>query len=168
MYEINPGGNRRVGMFYLINPDTGTHDVVITASGAVTLEINGVSASYTGVLQTGFPDAKEDDAIATDGTITTTVVTVLDNCWLAGIGWSNEASPSITAGANTTLRTNNDGTYSDIATFDSNGQKTPAGSYALACVVETNGYFMVASFGPSVAAGGSARDGRLLNLLGVG
>lgn len=147
LYEVNPGGNRRTGMAYLLAPATGAHNVVITASGAVSHVINGISASYTGVKQTGFPDSNASNSSAGSGTITTSTTTVLDNCWLAGIGWSNESTPAISAGANTTMRGTQAGTYGYLGACDSNAQKTPAGSYSLAVGVTTNGYLFVASFG---------------------
>lgn len=51
--------------YYLLSPSTGTHNIVITCSSDPGLGGGGLfvaNASYTGVFQTGFPDASLDNS----------------------------------------------------------------------------------------------------------
>lgn len=66
--------------WYLINPDTGSHNVVCTVPGGQTASV--VSASYTGVDQSSPIDSSHSDNFnrSSPWTINTTVVA--NNCWL--------------------------------------------------------------------------------------
>ncbi len=66
-----------VYLYGLINPATGAHNVVISRSGS-TSTITGLSVSYTGVKQSGLPDASASGT-ATTQTITTSLTTVAGN-----------------------------------------------------------------------------------------
>lgn len=112
-------------MYYLVGPSTGANNIVVSTSN--TLDAFQCSnASYTGVQQTGQPDSYVTVAPSSSGGITATTTTVADNCWLAGFFCSDTAG-SWTAGANTTLRD----ASGNNQFCDSNGAKTPAGSYSL-------------------------------------
>ena len=50
-------GRQKNSLWYLINPDTGTHDVVVTLGG--NNYIGAISCSYTGVAQSGALDVYE-------------------------------------------------------------------------------------------------------------
>jgi len=111
-------------MFYLLNPDTGTHDVIATYGSA---NYQGTTAvSYTGVSQVSQPDASTDNSATTTATKTTTLTTVADNCWTILIGMSEGGNTS--AGAGTTQRIFSN---SNHGVYDSNGAITPAGSTSL-------------------------------------
>lgn len=144
-------------LWYLINPATGTNSVVVSSSSSRNLV--GQAASYTGASQTGVPDASAGNAFASS-TITQSVTTVADNCWLVGAFVGNRAT---SAGTGTTIR---QGSGSSHVICDSNGAKTPAGSYSLQLTQSdgTTSAFEVASFAP---AGASVAARRSLTLLGV-
>lgn len=134
-------------MFYLLNPASGANDIVLSVTGA-----NGstakrlAAASYTGVKQSAQPDATTKTGPATSSTITGTLTTVADSCWLVASGHGNT---SVGAGTGTTQRAAQD---SITGVFDSNGAKSPAGSYSLQVTNggADNGGIIVLSFAPTV------------------
>lgn len=141
-------------LFYLVNPSTGTNNVVVTRTGTG-IYTWGHSVSYTGASQTGVPDASSVTT-NTGTSITGTVTTVADNSWLVGFV-TDEGSATLTAGAGTVKRNDQVG-WSAIA--DSNSAKTPAGSDSL--VISSSAShahtFQVASFKPAVASTGFAHS----------
>lgn len=111
--------------YYLIAPATGANDVVVNASS--TAYIYPCTASYTGVDQTN-PINVSGQNTTSGTTITQSVTTTADNAWLVGYCVAC-TSNTLVEGANTTLRVSNGPNWSEIG--DSNGPKTPTGSYAL-------------------------------------
>ncbi len=125
--------NNTVSVWYLIAPATGSNAIVVTASVSNFWEIAGTSVSYTGVKQSGFPDAHTESTYTGGTTPTVAVTTVADNCWVvAGIGNRGGAK---SAGSGTVERAENDGTpggaAGQSAMYDNNGVVHPAGSYTL-------------------------------------
>ena len=120
----SPTGNGE--LWYLIAPATGANTVSITHSGSYTVAVSG---SYTGVNQTGFPDASDTQTSGAGDvtTLTSTVTTVADNCWLVA-GTTNEGA-ALTAGSGAYLR--QVGSNAAVALFDSNSAITPAGSSSM-------------------------------------
>jgi len=53
--QLNHAGNYKLSMWYRMAPDIGTANIVATPNSAS--DTMCVAASYSGVLQTGFPDA---------------------------------------------------------------------------------------------------------------
>lgn len=113
-------------LWYLIAPATGTH----------TFQTNGTSndsgtvwvvASYTGVSQSGFPDAQATGGIDSGTSVATSVTTVADYAWTYQCGSSQR---DVSAGTGSTQRqnTSNGG---GTGVFDSNGAVTPAGSHSM-------------------------------------
>jgi hypothetical protein len=123
---IAPYSNGNTELWYLINPDSGTHDIVASYSSRNYVWFT--AASYTGALQSGVPDASAKASSPSSYTITGTVTTVADNCWVVMSAFGNSAGH--TAGSGTTIRATNptDGRQS-IA--DSDSAKTPAGEVTL-------------------------------------
>src|SRR3990167_4760354 len=75
------GGIANQYIFYLVAPDTGAHNVVISLNAAKDIEAGSIT--YTGAKQTGQFDAIEEHSQAgpTTGTWTEDVTTVADNSW---------------------------------------------------------------------------------------
>lgn len=127
---LAPGGpdNRWLYLFWLVAPATGTNNVVISASS--THYILGGAADYTGVSQTGQPDATTTHAGS--GSITalaTSITTVANNSWAILVENNGGGLPPT---ANTgDIRRTFDGAFSAWGLFDSNGAITPAGSYSM-------------------------------------
>lgn len=138
-------GTVRISLFYLLAPATGANNVVATATGNTLIRVR--CASYTGVKQTGQPDASATQG-ATVSPDTTTLTTVANNCWtmLAVRG----SSVTITASTGSTERTS--GTALDMKFFDSNAALS-AGSNSMAVTLAGgSGYTIMASFVPAPAS----------------
>lgn len=150
--------DRYIGLWELINPATGANNVVISFTGSF---MQAHSASYTGVAQSGQPDASNKGTATSTTSVTVSVTTVADNCWL--VGSFGNASSTPLAGTGTTSR---QAATAGIALFDSNGAKTPPGSFSLQETFggSTNLAGIVASIAPFVA-GASVSN---LAVLGVG
>ena len=120
-------GNRWISVWYLLAPDSGTHDIVITYGD--TQSAMGFAASYAGVSQ-GAMDASATAVTSSSAeSITASVTTIADNCWTFMMAGATTSPGTLSAGTATTKRAG-DGTYG-YGVFDSNGPKTPAGSRSL-------------------------------------
>lgn len=107
------GGAKRSYMYYLLNPATGAHNVVVSTSAGD--NVHSISASYTGAKQSGQPDSSNKTAQASGATLTLSTTVVASNCWLvSGVGDSNGSAAS----TGTTERTSGAG-VANIG--DSNG-----------------------------------------------
>lgn len=147
MTNINrSGGSQVVALYYLIGPATGTNNIVVTIDS--TSFIYADSVSYTGVAQSGQPDAQNTSA-STNTTRTTSVTTVADNCWAVLIA-RGVSDGDTNAGTGSTERVASTG-Y--IQMYDSNGPKTPAGSYSMSTTqVNQEVTHAMASFSPFVGS----------------
>lgn len=142
-------GDRWLYLFLLTAPSTGANNVVISANASIA--IGGQSASYTGVKQTGQPDAFTKNTGTSVTSLTTTLTTIADNSWTFMVLKTIGNGPI--AGSGTVRRQ----TANNMAIFDSNGAITPAGSASLiATFGSDNVASVMASFAPFVAA--SATD----------
>jgi len=146
--------NRMLHLFRLLGSAAGSQNIVISA--ASTHYIVAVAACYSGVAQTGAPDATASNT-GSGGTITTTLTsTVADNCWafVGANGWNGGAG--YTAGTNATRRMFDAATGS-VALFDSNAAITPAQSFAMTVnnMSAFSTHSVMASYAPA-GAGGSA------------
>lgn len=138
--------DRFTALWHLMAPSTGAHSVVATFTGGF---IVASSSSYSGVAQTGQPDASNTNSGTGTATLTVSVTTIADNCWL--IGSLANAASSEGAGTGTTARQNPAG--AGYGLFDSNGPKSPAGSYSLQGTSPTTSVAgAVISISPYVAA----------------
>lgn len=138
-------------LYYLLNPSTGTHNVVITATAGAVNGIRGISASYAGVKQSGQPDANSTNT-GTGTTETGTVTVVAANSWQVMITWNDSAEP--TAGTGTMRRGTSSG--GGFGFFDSNSSLAP-GSRSLVASTGGSGHWglVSASFAPAVASTGN-------------
>lgn len=148
--QSSAGAGTRLYSYVLANPATGAHNVSCTWSGTDSPQFR--VASYTGCKQTGIPDASltfDDEADANGDT--ESVTSIADNCWHI-CGWGNSSCSTWNAGSGSTLRQ----ASSCIGLFDSNGPKTPAGSYSMSVNLTagtTKWYGVMASFAPVAASG---------------
>ncbi|MDR3572161.1 MAG: RHS repeat-associated core domain-containing protein [Candidatus Pacebacteria bacterium] len=115
--------------FYGFSPAIGTHNVVITASGNCIGY--AVAATYTGVKQSGIPDASgAGNPLSDSGAVTyfqATTTTASNNAW-AVLAAVPSASNSASAGLRTNIRQQSLG---NIVYADSMGPISPAGPLAL-------------------------------------
>lgn len=146
---------RNVYIYYLLNPASGSHSVAISSTANHYLLAG--AADYTGVLQSGQPDATAtNDSVSNATTLTTSITTVADNAWpiLAESGYQNNTAP--TAGSGSTRRTF-DATFGTWGIFDSNSAVHPAGAYSMTTgrnVADSPIMHAIASFSPAGAGGG--------------
>ncbi len=116
-----------VYLFYLSNPASGTHDIVVSASGSQTILM--AAASYTGVNQSGQPEAFNSLTAQTSASVTVAVTTVTDNAWTVLV--AGDSAGTVGAGTGSTKRAG-DGLAGDLtAVFDSNGPISPAASNSM-------------------------------------
>lgn len=117
----------------LVNPASGTNSISVAFTGS---QFMGASAvSYTGVKQSGLPDASNytDIAGVSSSSITTAVTTVAATTWIVAATYSNTGTPS--AGTNQTAR----GTTATRATMlgDTNANQSP-GSNSMTTNISPN------------------------------
>ena len=136
--------------YYLINPATGTNNIVASRSDSNLIGI--MNDSYTGVAQTGFPDSS---ATGTDptGNFDATTTVVAANCWL----WANVRSNNSTSGITTSQTIRGSVFGAAGITADSNGT-VGTGSQSLNFLVNPGNetYWGICSFAPFVAATGNS------------
>lgn len=133
--------NNRWNSMWVKTGVSGVNNVVITRSSGT---IIGMSASYSGVHQSSPVNASStasQNVVSPSLAVTTTV----DNSWLVGSWEGNRSMSSWAAG--TTERSGCCGYYF----FDSNGAKTPAGSYSLGGTQTVSGpvAFIVLALSPT-------------------
>lgn len=117
-------GGRTFYCYTKTAPGTGSANVVVSFSES--LYADAQSLSYTGVDQTNMVDGTDTDG-AGGATATLSITTTADNCWLAS-GGVNTIYGSVNASTGTTSRD----TQGGLNVGDSNGAKTPAGTYTMA------------------------------------
>lgn len=152
---VSPTANRRLYLYYLIAPATGSAlNVVITASSSTA--IGGNAVSYTGVAQSGTIIDVSTTATDTTSPVATSLTTTIDNCWTILCTTVDSTSP-FTASTGSTFRVQNT-TYQDVSIFDSNGAITPAGSTTMTVTVVTitTAGTIMAAFAPVSGGGGGA------------
>lgn len=143
---LGAAAGQYIHCYILANPTTGSNTVAVSSSSGLAGYVSAVS--YTGAKQTGQPDGNNTQSVSSTTSLTTSITTTDDNCWLVGYAYHNGA---VVAGTGTTLR---GGSVSVLQTMDSNGAKTPAGSHSLNTTrspADFAGHVM-ASISPAVSA----------------
>lgn len=142
-------GNQITYMYYLVNPSTGANNVVISkTTGSDTIRSNSIS--YTGANDVGQPDNFGSENAAASLSVSKSVTTVANNCWMVSFTF-NDANQCL-ASTGTTNR-NSAGVY--MAIGDSNGVITPAAAYSMAWTLASgtaNWTIINASFAPLVVS----------------
>jgi hypothetical protein len=126
--QTTGAANYRSVLYYLIAPATGAGTVNTNGIGT-----KGCGAQYTGCAQSGIPDATAKASNSTTS-ITASTTTIADNCWvyMAGGGeWSNISSLSAGSGSTKRGEASSSGSFF-IGAFDNNAAKTPPGSVSMA------------------------------------
>lgn len=150
--------NRFHYLFRLNAPASGANDVVISSSSSVLL--HGRAFSYTGVNQADAPDASTKNTGTGVTTLTTTLTTVADNCWLV-MSSSNKGDADATAGTDTTER-DGDAPRVEHGVFDSNAAKTPPGSFSL--IANSASSTNISSIMESIAPAAAVAPKRLMTM----
>lgn len=104
-------------LYFLYNPPSGAHNVVVSASG--TFVIRCANGSYSGVKQSLQPDATGSGEANPGTTVTAAVTVVNSNCWMIS-AVQNDSALAETVGGVLTSNRGNDG--NNVLTLgDSNG-----------------------------------------------
>lgn len=151
-HVANNGGHadNNIGLWYIVGTTTASQTVTASASTSHILALD--VTSYTGVKQTGQPDASGTNTAATGSTYSQSLTTIADNCWIVWATFNgNTTGGAVSAGANTAVR-QNDGNGGAIS--DTNSAQTPAGSKTMNLTKTGNDFWcsVMASFAPNVAA----------------
>jgi hypothetical protein len=119
--------NYKCTLFYLLAPATGSNTVEISGSND-----QGCSASYTGVEQSGVPDATNTGSNSAS-TLSVSTTTVVGNCWIVMAGTSERSSSAAQSAGTATTQRATTGTYDISVTgiYDTNGAITPPGATSL-------------------------------------
>jgi hypothetical protein len=114
-------------LYYMVAPDAGTHDVVVTLPSST--YAHSTAASYTGASQSNQPDAyTTSNGTASGGTYSVSLTTGADNSWVV-MGAANGNTIVTGVGSDTTQRAIDAQTAEELV--DSNGPISPAGSRTL-------------------------------------
>lgn len=124
--EPDPGTNIITYLYYLVAPATGSNTVAIAWDGASRF-VRAISASYTGAVQSGQPDANGVANVSTATTITGSLTIMKSGSWVVGLV-GNSSGNAETAGAGVNATRNSVTTFLYFA--DSNGGKS-SGSYSM-------------------------------------
>lgn len=153
---FSPSNNcRSLYVYYLLAPAIGTANIVVTPTSSQ--ELGGAAVSYSGVKQSGFPDAHggANSGLSSSGANNFTLSsTVADNCWTVLV-IVNEGTNAVSQTGSTSFRDYED-SYKLVSIFDSNSAKTPAGSVTLQASFSgvVGRHYRVFSLAPYVAGGG--------------
>ena len=136
----------QISLWYLLNPVTGANTVSVSFTGTVA-NCDAGAVSYTGVAQSGQPDAVAGATTQTSANPSVTVTTVADNCWVVGL-LGNTSGPST---ANLTERYTPNASGFEGSYQDTNAPKTPAGGQAIGWTDAAPGSWSMqaASFAPA-------------------
>lgn len=154
-------------LWYLINPATGANNVVATWNSSGPNRIAS-AASYTGVKQTGQPEAQTTPTRnSSTSSLSQNLDTIADNSWVIMAGFSsasNLAAGTATTQRGTTANTGGGFWYSGL--FDNNAAKTPAGTVTLqiTCSSSSVAAMGMVSIAPHTAVAFAPKS----SLLGVG
>lgn len=142
--EVVQIGSGYISLWGILNPSTGTHNIVYTM--AMASNPAALNASYIAARQSGLPDAKVSQPGTVKTTTLGTLTSVADNCWTVMLA---RAQTAMTPEPGTTSRVNPFSSTFQI--FDSNGPITPAGSTSLSFTTLTGiTSFIMVSFAPFV------------------
>lgn len=134
-------------VYGLLAPATGSNNVVVTFSGSTVIGLQNVS--YTGVKQSGLPDASNSNNDDDGNDWSESITTIANNCWHF-LGKRSGSDATVTSGGVRVLH----GNYGGVQMVaDSDAAITPAGSHAIAGSNAANGYTSInVSIAPYLAA----------------
>jgi hypothetical protein len=118
--------NLRVELWYLLNPDLGTHNITISWGAAVGR--NGGGISFAGVNQTAPESVGNNGNVGSS--MSTAVTPTTDNSWAVdAVAWE-AAGYKLTVGAGQTVRVSNNTTGCTFG-MSHEGPQTPAGAITM-------------------------------------
>lgn len=138
--------------YVLVNPTSGANTVAVSfTQNAGTTTAYCYALSYTGARQNSQPDAStQGNNGGTSNTLTTTITTVTNNCWV--IGFSPNYAQSATSSSSGITNRNSSNNW--ILAGDSNSNVSPAGNYSMTHTVSGTAdvYWNMVSLAPATEA----------------
>lgn len=111
-------GNRSVGVWVLVNPSTGTHQVEMAFSS--NFDKSGAVAIYKSAKQTGQPDADAGDKSASEATKNIAITIIKGQSWLVG-AWAAASGNTPSSGTTQRIDQVDSGTGTHLYVGDSAG-----------------------------------------------
>lgn len=148
-------GSANLSLWYLINPASGSNTVSASGAGSINCAL---ATSYTGVKQSGQPDAINFNN-SSGSSVSTSVTTIADNCWIIALG-EIKSDTSCTAGSGFTFRiqgNNSGGNNLQLGFEDTNGPIHPPGvtTTAMNFGASTDNTIAAVSFSPALSSSGN-------------
>jgi len=145
--------NAQISLWYLLNPAIGSNEISVSFTGS-TVSCNAGAVSWTGVSQSGQPDAVNGVSNGVSANPSITITTISDNCWVVG-GLASTRSPTPVL----TDRWTGAVSLNFGSLEDTNGNVTPAGDQVVSWTSTTTLYgISVASFSPADETITSVKD----------
>lgn len=164
----NPNEATYAVLYGLIGPGTGSNTVAIARTSSNFIASG--AASYTGVSQSGQPEANGTDSDGLSSTCDPTATVVSSNAWLAGVGTAKFTGNPLNAfGGQTTQRSDNSGLTGVQSMYDSAGTVGTGAqgiSFGQTSVLRDLAG-VVAVLAPAVAGGAIVPDSAALTLTGL-
>lgn len=150
----DPGGSAGTTNFVsvgsLVAPATGSNTAAATRSASSSDSYYLACADYTGVKQSGQPDATASGTASSSTSLSYNITTVAANCWVMTVGWGTAGS--LASGTRCTFFVN-DGSR---GVADTNASVGAAGTYSINFTAGSGRLFGAsASYSPSVSANGN-------------
>jgi hypothetical protein len=142
-------GNNRTEIWYLLNPTSGTNNIIMTTTGSLDKALVGVS--FTGVAQGGIPDAQAG-VVGTSTSSALNLTTILDSAWTFHIVSTEASISSVSNGTEVGPIT---GQSFENAAGTYQGSLTPPGVYGTTFNFGSNQSFAHSAISLPPASGGS-------------
>lgn len=140
-YSASLPSTNNVYVFYKLGGATGTNNFSWTGGAS-----DVILVSYSGVKQTGFPDASVSITPGTlSGTQTATLTTVADNAWQILAYFSADGATTSAGTGSTLVQTQITG-GGGVSFFDSNAGLSPAGSKSMSITLSASARSSIHSF----------------------
>lgn len=124
---IAVGATAREYLYALLAPPVGTSTISVTFTGGIS--VDGASASYFNVNQSGLPDVVTSTASAAATSLSVNLTTTATGDW--AIGWAGNQGGSWSGSTNSFIRIGQAGGLNRVL-VDSNGSLGVAGTYTFA------------------------------------
>lgn len=162
--SISDGVVRRAYLYFLVNPTTGSNNVVVSTSGSTAM--TGASADYSGCNSSQPDSTASSSPGAASTTHSLSFTTVADNSWTVALVTTEAGGSAPNASTGSTLRV--DTADAGVHLLDSGGAVTPAGSYTMNFTSPTSTRWSAAGMSFAPSGGASATFTPQLLSLSVG
>jgi hypothetical protein len=150
-------GDRRISLFYLLAPATGSNTVTVSF-GSAPDHFQMYAADYDGVQQSGQPDASATNTSTGTVSLAAAVTVTAPNCWMIAMG-REDAGGAVTWTTGTTNELQSGGTGGHFA--DSNGTVSTGSVSSTMTMGGANLRALIAaSFQPDTGGGGDTQEWR--------